>query len=275
MKLSTNGITLNVEVRGEGEPVLLLHGFPDSWRLWHHQMTALADAGYRAIAPDLRGHGDSDKPEGVEHYSLLNVLGDLTGLLDELDVERAHVVGHDWGAATGWVFASLHPDRTATLTALSTGHVNSLQRAGMQQYRLSWYIFMFQFEGVAEEWLSRNDWAFLRSWFRGDELTEERIQRLSQPGALTAGLNWYRANIPPRSWLLDPYPLPPIEAPTLAIWSSEDGALTERQMTQSEQYVTGPWRYERLDGVGHWIPLEVPDKLNALMQEFLRAYPMQ
>jgi len=269
MKIETNGISLEVEVKGEGAPVLLLHGFPDSHRLWRNQVPALVDLGYRTIAPDLRGFGDSDKPEGVDAYNILNPLEDLCGLLDHLSVETAHVVGHDWGAGLAWAFASLYPDRVKSLTAISVGHPIAFTDADSDQLQRSWYMFMFQFEGVAEEWLSRNDWEFLKTWIGGGGDIDRYVVDLARPGALTAGLNWYRANIPPASWIADPPPLPPIAAPVMGIWSKGDTALGEDQMVDSQKYVTGPWRYERIDEAGHWIPLEAPDRLNELLLDFL------
>lgn len=268
MKVQANGITLNVEDSGAGVPVLLLHGWPDSHRLWRHQVPALVERGFRAITPDLRGYGESDRPEGVESYSLLNTLEDLRLLLDHLGVDRAHVVGHDWGAVTAWVFASLYGDRVSSLVALSVGHPGSLAAAGFEQYARSWYMFMFQFEGLAERWLSRNDWEFLRTMGGGGDV-DQYVADLSRPGALTAALNWYRANIPPESWISDPPALPPVEAPTMGVWSSGDIALTERQMIASEKFTSGPWRYERIDDCGHWIPLQAPDRLNELLLDFL------
>jgi pimeloyl-ACP methyl ester carboxylesterase len=270
MRLETNGISLDVIVEGDGLPVLLLHGFPDSARLWREQVGALKEAGFRVVAPDLRGFGESDKPEGVEAYSVLNVIEDLKGILDGLSIERAHVVGHDWGAATAWVFASIHPARTVSLTALSVGHPAAFQAAGPEQLARSWYMLMFQFEDVAEEWLSRNDWEYFRTALGRSPDVEEQIAGLSRPGALTAALNWYRANVPPHSWIDDPPPLPPITVPTMGIWSTDDFALSEDQMLGSQKYVTGPWRYERIEDVGHWIPLEAADRVNELLLDFYK-----
>jgi pimeloyl-ACP methyl ester carboxylesterase len=262
MKIEANGLTHNVVVEGEGPAVLMLHGFPDSSVLWQKQVTALVDEGYRVVVPDLRGFGETDKPEGVESYFILNALEDLNGILDRLEIEKTHLVGHDWGSATSWVFASLYPQRTETLTAISVGHPFALRLAGIEQIARSWYMFMFQFEGVAEEWVSRNDFEFIRAW---GSLADERVKNLSREGALTAGLNWYRANIPPSSWINDPPEIPPIEPPTLGVWSSHDFALTEEQMTLSSKFVNGPWRYERIEGVGHNVPFDAPDELNKLL----------
>jgi pimeloyl-ACP methyl ester carboxylesterase len=268
MKIRGNDVTLNVQVEGDGPAVLLLHGFPDSSRLWRNQVPVLIKNGYRVVAPDLRGFGESDRPEGVDAYGILNVLEDLKLVLDDLKIDRARVVGHDWGAATSWVFASVFPDRVASLVAISVGHPAAFSSAGLEQLQRSWYMFMFQFEGVAEEWLSRNDFEFLRTSIGTGGDVEQYVEDLGRPGALTAGLNWYRANLPPQAWIIEPPALPPIQAPVLGVWSTGDNALTEEQMTASQKFVQGPWHYERIENVGHWIPLEAPDRLNELLVEF-------
>lgn len=270
MDISSGGVRIHVEVTGpeDGQPVLLLHGFPDSGRLWHHQTGALAEAGYRVIVPDQRGYGRSDKPADVGSYNLMSLAADAGAVLDALDVQRAHVVGHDWGAAVAWVVASVAPDRLDHLAVLSVGHPLSFGAAGLEQLEKSWYMLLFQFEGVAEQWLSADDWANFRAWAHHPD-ADAVIEDLDSDGSLTPGLNWYRANLHPRTLVEPPIQLPPIQSPTLGIWSSGDFALTEQQMTGSENYVEGNWRYERIDGPGHWIQLEAPDEVNRLLLDFL------
>ena len=278
-RLSANGLTFNLAGAGSGPPVLLLHGFPDQWRLWRHQLPALAEAGHRVIAPDLRGFGDTDKPAEVADYKMRTLVGDAVGLLDALGVERAAVVGHDWGAGLAWMLATFAPDRVSRLVAISVGHPVAFAAAGMAQKQRSWYMLWFQFPGVAERVLPEGDWAVFRRWaWDGigpgeDPDCDRQVADLSRPGALTAGLNWYRANVDPATFVAsDPAArssLPPVACPTLGVWGSEDFALTEAQMTGSERFVAGPWRYQRLDGVGHWVPVHAPERLNRLLVEFL------
>ena len=270
--VTVNGIDLYNLDEGEGPPVLLLHGFPDSARLWRNQFPALVEAGYRCIAPDLRGFGRSDRPEDVDAYFMLNVTEDLAALLDHLEIDKAHVVGHDWGAGAGWAFASFYPQRVTSLVVLSVGHPLSFgDKTNLQQLAASWYMLFFQFEGIAEEFLTRNDWEFARRWLKDEPDLERYIEDLSRPGALTAALNWYRANMKPEQWIGEPLEWPKVEVPVMGIWSTGDIALTELQMTGSEQYVAGPWRYERIDAPSHWIPLHAPDQLNELLTSFLGA----
>jgi pimeloyl-ACP methyl ester carboxylesterase len=266
-RVDVDGVGIEYEVAGEGRPVLLLHGFPDSGRLWRHQVPALADAGFRVIVPDLRGYGRSDKPEPVDAYSIPVLAGDVLAILAELGIDKAHVVGHDWGAALAWALASLAPGNVDHLVVMSVGNPVTFLRT-VQQRQKSWYMLLFQFPGVAERWLTEDNWANFRSW-GGHPDADQVIADLEADGSLTPGLNWYRANIGPESWVGPPLQLPPVQAPAMGLWSTGDPALTEVQMTDSAANMAGPWRYERLDGPGHWMQLDVPGQVNALLLDFL------
>lgn len=268
-RVTVGDVTLSVVDAGEGPAVLLLHGFPDSSQLWRHQVPALVAAGHRVLAPDLRGFGESDRPEGVDAYALPVVIGDLLGLLDRAGEDRVAVVGHDWGAAVTWGLATFAPERVDRLVAISVGHPSGyFSIGGMEQRERSWYILLFQFEGVAEDALTADDWRLFREWTRGGD-TERQVADLSRPGALTAGLNWYRANIPPVAFAAPPLPLPPVTCPVLAVWSDGDHHCLEPQVRESGRFVDGPFRYERVDGASHWVPTDAPDRLNELLVDFL------
>jgi pimeloyl-ACP methyl ester carboxylesterase len=266
-RVDADGVGIEYVVTGQGRPVVLLHGFPDSGRLWRHQVPALADAGFQVIVPDLRGYGKSGKPEAVDAYSLPFLAGDVLAVLDGLGIDRAHVVGHDWGAALAWVLASLAADRVDHLAVLSVGHPSTFRRTEEQRQK-SWYMLLFQFPGVAERWLSDDNWANFRSWGRHPD-ADQVIAELAAGGSLTPGLNWYRANVGPETWVQPPIQLPSVTAPTMGIWSTGDFALTETQMTDSAENIGASWRYERVDGPGHWLQLEAPDTVNALLLDFL------
>lgn len=205
-QITVGDLNFNVADAGDGPPVVLLHGWPDSWHLWTSQMQALVEAGYRVVAPDLRGFGKSDRPEGVDQYAMVHSVGDVAGIMDALAIEQAVVVGHDFGASLAWVFTSFMPDRVVKLATVSVGHPAAFAAAGLRQRQLSWYMMWFQFPGVAEEGLSENDFAFFRRWAYGgvepgeDPHAERQIADLSRPGALTAGFNWYRANVTPATF---------------------------------------------------------------------------
>jgi pimeloyl-ACP methyl ester carboxylesterase len=267
-RVDVDGVGIEYEVTGEGQPVVLLHGFPDSGRLWRHQVPALAAAGYRVIVPDLRGYGKSGKPEAVDAYSIPVLAGDVLAVLADAGVTgKAHVVGHDWGAALAWALASFAPDSVDHLAVLSVGSPATFMRT-MEQRQKSWYMLLFQFAGVAEQWLSNDGWANFRGW-GGHPDADAVIADLEANGSLTPGLNWYRSNVAPESWVAPPLQLPPVQAPVMGVWSSGDFALTETQMTDSAENVAGPWRYERIEGPGHWMQLEAPDRVNELLLDFL------
>jgi len=265
-----NGLTHFVVDQGEGPAVVLLHGFPDSADEWRFQVPALVDAGFRAIAPDLRGFGRSDKPVGVDNYVIFNAVADVGAIMSELGVERASVVGHDFGAGVAWMFATAEPARVEKLAVVSVGHPGAFTRATFKQMQLSWYSFLFQNEGVAEDLLAKDGWSLFREWLASSPDIDRSLEAMADRASLTAGLSWYRANMTPQIWGVD-IPFPEIAVPTMGIWGSTDFALGEEQMTDSVQYLTGPWRYERIEGAGHWVGLERPDELNALLLDFFRA----
>ncbi len=255
-----DGVELSVLDEGDGPAVLLLHGFPDSARLWRHQIPALTDAGFRVVAPDLRGFGASEKPTDVSDYRIGRSVADMVAVLDALEIERAHVVGHDWGAGVAWALALMAPQRVDRLVVMSVGHPGV--KRTLAQREKSWYVLLFQFP-EAEEILRKDDWALLREWVASHpDLDLDSFD-------LTAGLNWYRANLHPRHELDPPRALPPVTADTLGLWSSGDAFLIENGVKESGAHVEGSWRYERIEDAGHWMQLDQPERINALLIDFL------
>jgi pimeloyl-ACP methyl ester carboxylesterase len=265
--IQVNGISLYVEDHGSGTPVLLLHGWPDSAALWRNQIPALVAQGFRVIVPDLRGFGRSDRPLEVAEYALANSVADMTAVLDVLGVQAAYVVGHDWGAGVAWLMATLRPDRVIKLVVISVPHL-SVPRT-LRQQEMGWYQLFFQFAGIAEATIQHDDWAWLREFSRGDGDLDRWVEDLTRPGALTASLNWYRANLAPRmpGQALE---LQPVKVPTLGIWSTGDHYLEGQRFRESGAYVQGRWRYEQIEGASHWIPIDAPDRLNELLLDWLK-----
>lgn len=264
----------------QGPPVVLLHGFPDSAALWRHQVAALAAAGHRVLAPDLRGSGASSRPSAVADYVMPRLVEDVVAVLDAAGVPRAAVVGHDWGSALAWATAMAVPERVRALVAVSVGHPAAFAAGGLRQLARSWYVGAFLVPGLAEGVLPAGGFALLRRalWHGAapgeDPDADRQVADLSRPGALTAGLSWYRANLRPGSGPASPAGpgrSSRVACPVMGVWSSADPALTERQMTASERHVDGPWRYERLDGVDHWVPVHAAEALSALLVDFLGA----
>lgn len=278
-RVDAGEVVLAVEEAGEGEPVVLLHGFPELSHSWRAQLPALAAAGFHAVAPDLRGYGRSDRPPDVADYAFPKLVGDLVGLIRGLGYESAHVVGHDWGGSIAWATAALVPDVVRSLTILNCPHpvASAEARQIPEQQRKSWYMLLFQFPGVAEEWLAKDDFANVRRMVFGTAAPEafpeeDRrvfIEALSQPGAITAALNYYRANIPPENWLKPPPEMPPVTVPTMIVWALDDAYMSPLLLDLSAAKVAGPLRVERLPGVSHWVQQEVPDTVNRLLLDFL------
>ena len=268
--IEANGLQFYVRDEASGTPVILLHGFPDTGDVWRKQVPALVQQGFRAIVPDMRGRGRSSKPDAVSDYRLSSILRDVTGILDALRIEKAHVVGHDWGAGVAWLLAALAPERVDRLVAISVGAPGAAAKPTLEAFQKGWYRLLFLFEGVAEEVIQRDDWYLFRMFLGGAQDTDAYVKTLSEPGALTPALNWYRANLPVQALLgrSGGPQLPMVKADTLAIWSTGDLYLIEEAMTRSEQRVLGRWRYERFEG-SHWVPLDEPERLNRLLLEFL------
>lgn len=265
--------TFPVIDKGEGPVVFLVHGFPDSRYMWRYQIPALTNNGFRVVAPDLRGFGDAPKPEGVESYDISTVIEeDIIEIMDEMNIKNARFVGHDWGAHVCWLTASSYPERVEQLVALTAGApVNSGFRAADQMKDL-WHIYYFQFEEAAEEWLRKDDWKLFRDWHEGGDDIERYIEDLSRPGALTAALNWYRANIRPQVPEKSLVDYPDITCPALGVLAGDDAYLNEGQLQGSTEHIdltTGSWRYETVEDASHWLTVDAPVEVNELLIDFL------
>ncbi|MEL7450051.1 MAG: alpha/beta fold hydrolase [Pseudomonadota bacterium] len=246
--------------------VLLLHGFPDHAGMWTPQIEALNAAGYRCIAPDTVGCGESAIAPRLRDYNCVRIAGDHAALLDHLELQGVHVVGHDWGAVIGWLLAGHHPARVQSLTALSVGHPTAYARAGFKQKLLGWYTAFFMLGGIAERLLLSRGRFGLGRVFQSHPEPEEVMGRLRQPGRLRAALRIYRAAVIEIMLRRQP----DVAAPVLGVWSDGDRFLVERQMTDSEKYCTGPWRYEPLQG-HHWMSVQQPDRVNQLILDHIHA----
>jgi pimeloyl-ACP methyl ester carboxylesterase len=251
----------------DGEVVLLLHGFPQSATMWRPQLEALAGTGYRAVAFDQRGYSPRARPPEVKDYKIDRLVEDALAVAGD---EPFHVVGHDFGAMVAWHLAAKHPDRIRTLTAISVPHplafATALASPSGDQRQRSAYISFFRTEDLAEELLLAGGLTamLMASGYPGD--IPERVQALSEPGALTAVLNWYRA-----AGFNLVRGVGSITVPTLYVWSTDDVALGREGAEATARHVDGPYRFEILDGVSHWIPEEVPDVLTRLLIEHLKA----
>ncbi len=263
--VTVNGVELNVIVEGQGPDVLLVHGFPDDHTVWRHQIPALVAAGYRVIAPDTRGCGESAIPGKTAAYRIEMLVADLVGVLDALCIDKVRLVGHDWGAVQAWHLALWHPERVERYVALSVGHPKSYATGGLMQKLKGYYIALIQLRGLFELVARSFDWWPFRMMMRYAAEFPHVKSRLSRPGRLTAGFNYYRANLR----LLLPPPYPRMTVPVIGVWSDGDIFLTERQMRGSEKYCDDGWQYIRFEGANHWLQLDAPGRVNALLLENL------
>jgi len=271
-----DGLTFDVRDAGppDGEPVVLLHGFPETSAAWKEVTPGLVTAGYRTLAPDQRGYSPGARPPGRRAYRMTELVADVLGLADRAGADRFHLVGHDWGGGVGWVLAALHPGRLRSLTVLSTPHPRAMSRALLTstQGLRSWYMLAFQVPMLPERSMlahggERLRWALQRMGL-DDEYIDEYLPVLLQPGAMTAALNWYRA-LP--FGVRDGRDLDEITVPTLYVWSTGDEALGRAAAEATARYVDAPYRFEILEGVSHWIPEEAPEATTALILEQLRG----
>ncbi|MEV6601135.1 alpha/beta fold hydrolase [Actinoplanes sp. NPDC051346] len=258
---------------GTGQTCVLLHGFPEDRHCWAAVTPALAEAGYRVLAPDLRGYSAGARPASRRAYTLSRLAGDVLALADAAGVERFHVVGHDWGAALAWSLAGRHRSRVISLSALSVPHPEAFLRAlaGSSQAVRSWYMVAFQIPGLPELALSRRGGRAMRdSLMRTglDPVNADRYaSRAADRAAMRGPLNWYRAlpfslrDRPDR-----------IDVPTLFLWSDGDRFICRAAAELCERYVDGPYRFEVLRGASHWLPEEAPEQMTPLLiQHFAQA----
>jgi len=275
-KEAVNGVRLHWVEAGSGPLVVLLHGFPEFWYSWRHQIAALSRAGFRVVAPDLRGYNESDKPAGVRHYRLSVLVDDVAGLIRRAGESRAAVVGHDWGGLIAWQVAMRRPEVVAKLAVLNAPHPAAMQRElrWPMQWLRSWYILFFQLPWLPEWYLRSRDYAFLDQAllrpparpgaFSAEDVAEYK-RALDRPGALTATLSYYRGLFRFRR---DAASYRSIAAPTLLIWGERDRYLGVRLTEGLERWVAN-LRVERLPDASHWVQNDAPEQVSRLLIEFL------
>ncbi|MDT5094140.1 MAG: hypothetical protein QOH60_3503 [Mycobacterium sp.] len=276
---SRGGLTFDYIDEGpaDGPVVVLLHGFPQFNTSWNAVIERLTAEGYRCVAPNQRGYSPGARPRRRRDYVAPELVEDVHALLDEIGAERVHLVGHDWGALVAWAAAADIPDRLATVTSFSVPHPGAFLRALVtsRQGLMSWYMYFFQLPKLPERaLLGRNATGeravkALVSGGQSPEAAARDVQAMSEPGVLTAALNWYRA-LP----LTDPRQTSrKITVPTMYVWSDGDIALHEKPARNTAKYVSGDYRFEVLHG-SHWIPDEQPDVAADLLLEWFKAHPV-
>lgn len=267
-----NDVSLHVVHAGSGRPVVLLHGFPQFWWAWRYQITALVDAGFHVIVPDLRGYNDSDKPHDVAAYRMSELVSDVRAVIENFGYAKVDLVGHDWGGAIAFRFVAEHPDMVDRLIIMNCPHPTAFSRElrTLEQLRRSWYMFAFQLPWLPEWRLGQPDIA--TRTFRGlsrrrEHFPPEVVARfrdaMMKPGARRAMLNYYRAARKPLPKLA------PITHPTRIIWGMEDSALSPALLNDLEPLIPGV-DIQRVPNASHWVQEDAPERVNELMLEFLR-----
>lgn len=265
-KIQVNGINMHVVIAGQGPDVLLVHGYPDTHEIWRKQIPALVAAGYRVIAPDTRGCGETGISPNRSDYHIDNLVADLIALLDALEIDKVRLVAHDWGAGISWQLVIDHPERVDRYVALATGHPMAYRRGGLAQKLKGYYTLMFLLP-FFPEWLLRSfNWFGFRFLTGYPEEQAQWIAQQSRPGRLQAGLEYYRAN----AMMFIGGHADNARVPVLGVWSSGDRFLAEGQMRDSGRFVDADFRYERIEGPNHWLQLSGADRFNPLLLDYLK-----
>ncbi len=280
-RVEVTGVHLHVRAAGpdDGPLVVLLHGFPEFWYGWRHQIAPLAKAGYRVLVPDQRGYNRSDAPPSIAAYELDRLTADVRGLIDAAGHDRAHVIGHDWGAMVAWRLAMTHPERLGHLGILNVPHPRVFRRTlrtSPSQFLRSLYALFFQIPRLPEWLLGRNDGhglAWMLRWSsRPDTFTENDLaayrRAWARPGRLRGMLNWYRAAA--RRALRGEADTPSIEVPTIVLWGARDVALS-RQMAAPSAALCTDGRLTILEEATHWVQHDAPATVTHHLLDHLGA----
>jgi epoxide hydrolase 4 len=275
---SINGVTLHCVVAGSGPLLVLLHGFPEFWYSWRHQIPVLAEH-YMVVAPDLRGYNESDKPRRVKDYRITHLVEDVTGLIGSFGEQRAIVAGHDWGGAIAWALALTRPEMVEKLITLNIPHPRMFVQhllTNPRQLARSWYVFFFQLPWLPEFALRANNFRAIEETFRSSTATPSQLSpdvtmqytsAIAKPGALTAALNYYRAA--GRYGILSQlHSQTVVSQPTLLIWGEQDIALGKELTHGLERYAPDlTVRY--LPDASHWVQQDRPERVNQYILDFL------
>jgi len=271
-EIAVQGLTFTVDVAGpeDGAPVLLLHGFPETRHMWRHQLDALARQGFRAVAPDQRGYSAGARPDGVDAYATQHLVADALGLMDALGAPRFDLIGHDWGGQLAWLIAAHHAGRVRSLSALSRPHPAAFARAMAEdtaQAERSRHHRAFREDGAVarmrEAKLKPLREAILAQGVPPADAAIY-VETLMQPGGIEGAMAWYRASGVAAA------DTPAVAAPTLYVWGEDDATVGRRAAELTASYVTGPYRFVAMEGAGHFLVDQFPDRVSELIIEHLR-----
>ena len=281
---NVNGIRLHYAESGSGDDlVLLLHGFPEFWYSWKKQLIALGEQ-FHVVAPDMRGYNLSDRPEQVEEYKIDKLVLDVVGLIDHFGAKQAAIVGHDWGGGVAWAVAQKYPERVSNLAVMQVPPAAVWrENMSLKQLLRSWYMFFFQIPRLPEWLISQKDFQAIERSFtnhvsRKGTFSSEDIanykEAVKQPGALKAGINYYRANVIDRLLARkdasNSSPTGRVKVPTLFIFGEQDFAILPATVSGIEKHIDAYYREVRIPDSGHWVQNEAADEVNAALLDFLK-----
>jgi epoxide hydrolase 4 len=273
-----NGLRFHIAEQGEGPPVILLHGFPELWYCWRHQFAALANAGFHAIAPDLRGYNESERSSRISGFRCNELVSDVVELIGNLNIGPAFIVGHDWGGLIAWRLAAKHREFVRKLVILNAAHPAAYRRELMRnpmQWLRSYYVLLFQLPWIPEYLLSRRDFAALEhAWrrqpvhpqaFTAEDIAEYKAALIKS--GMTGPLNYYRAAMRYSGDLFGPPQI--IQSPTLIIWGEHEPFMSSYVNDHLEQWVPNV-RVDTISDASHWVQNDAPETVNRLLIDFFK-----
>jgi epoxide hydrolase 4 len=280
--VDVNGIRMHYVTMGNGPLIVFLHGFPEFWYSWRHQIPFFSKH-FKVVVPDMRGYGETERPTKINEYRIEKLVTDIVELIHSLGQEKATIVGHDWGGAIAWSIAMMAPGIVEKLIIMDAPHPAVFQKNAFRNYeqmQKSWYIFFFLLQNVPENILSRNNFELLKYVFeisikRKKKFTQRDIEGYvsswSKEGGITGGINYYRSNLNAEFWgsLDQSIPFPKIKSPTLQIWGEEDLFLGKELTEGTNEFVDAPFSLKIIPNCGHWIQQEAPEEVNQTIDEFL------
>ena len=282
--VAANGLQFEVDVCGSGQRLALcLHGFPEHSFSWRFQLPMLADLGFKAWAPNLRGYGNTTRPEGMAAYRMDELIEDVAGLIEASGCKETVLIAHDWGAVIAWQFALRKRLPLAKLIICNVPHPQAMSDAfGWEQLKKSWYVLFFQIPMLPERLLGKDGAAAIGQMMRDTAVDKNRFpaevgevyrRNAAAPGALTAMVNYYRGLLRPGKNNGNVSPKTPIDTPTLMVWGEDDVALSKSTTLTTHKYVNN-FTVRYLKGVSHWVQQEQPEAVNEMMSAFLTDQPV-
>lgn len=278
--VKVNGIRMHYVTMGDGHLIVLLHGFPEFWYSWRHQIPTLSRQ-FKVVAPDLRGYGETEKPVKIDAYKIEKIVKDIVELVHGLGYEKATIAGHDWGGIISWSIAMMAPDVVEKLIVMNAPHPGVYSKhmtKNIKQMLRSWYVFFFLIKGLPELILGSNNYKALKSSLlmssvRKEVFTDKDIETYVsswKSGGVSGGINYYRANLGLRYWSNSKVvSFPKIRAPVRQIWAEDDVFLGKELTKNTKEFIDAPYRLHLIPNCGHWLQQEASDEVNAVMIKFL------